>query len=56
MYTQSRGRRSRLIERWLAGDTAPARCISDNGCYDTPDAGYGLFCAVEARKERRARP
>lgn len=44
-----------LSERWRAGDTAPARCISGNGCFDTPDEGHGLFCAVEDRKARRAR-
>jgi 2,4-dienoyl-CoA reductase-like NADH-dependent reductase (Old Yellow Enzyme family) len=48
-------REPRLIERWRAGDTAPARCTSDNGCFDTPDEGRGLFCAVEARAARRAR-
>ncbi len=43
-----------LIARWRAGDTAPARCISDNGCFDAPDEGRGLFCPVEEREARRA--
>jgi len=47
-------REPRLIERWQAGDTAPARCVRDNGCFDTPDEVHGLFCAVAARKARRA--
>jgi 2,4-dienoyl-CoA reductase-like NADH-dependent reductase (Old Yellow Enzyme family) len=48
-------REPRLIERWRAGDTTPARCVSDNGCLDTADEGHGLFCAVEARLRRRDR-
>jgi 2,4-dienoyl-CoA reductase-like NADH-dependent reductase (Old Yellow Enzyme family) len=48
-------REPRLIERWRAGDTAPARCVSDNGCFATGDDGKGIFCAVEARRARRAR-
>jgi 2,4-dienoyl-CoA reductase-like NADH-dependent reductase (Old Yellow Enzyme family) len=48
-------REPRLIERWRAGDTAPARCISDNGCFETGDDGTGIFCAVEKREARRAR-
>ena len=47
-------REPRLIERWRAGDTAPARCVSDNGCFETGDDGKGIFCAVDARKARRA--
>jgi 2,4-dienoyl-CoA reductase-like NADH-dependent reductase (Old Yellow Enzyme family) len=45
-------REPRLIERWRAGDTAPARCISDNGCFETGDDGKGVFCAVEERRQR----
>ncbi len=48
-------RERRLIERWRAGETTPARYISDNGCFETGDDGNGIFCAVEARKARRAR-
>ena len=47
-------REPRLIERWRAGDTAPARCVSDNGCFETGDDGTGIVCAVEARKALRA--
>jgi 2,4-dienoyl-CoA reductase-like NADH-dependent reductase (Old Yellow Enzyme family) len=46
-------REPRLIARWRSGDRRPAACISDNGCFDTPDEGRGLFCAVDARKARR---
>ena len=47
-------REPRLVERWRAGDTAQARCISDNGCFETGDDGTGIFCAVEKRTSRRA--
>ena len=43
-----------LVARWRAGDTAPARCISDNGCFDPPEGSVGLVCAVEEREARRA--
>jgi 2,4-dienoyl-CoA reductase-like NADH-dependent reductase (Old Yellow Enzyme family) len=48
-------REPRLIERWRSGDTAPARCISDNGCFDPPEGCVGLVCAVEEREARRTR-
>jgi 2,4-dienoyl-CoA reductase-like NADH-dependent reductase (Old Yellow Enzyme family) len=48
-------REPRLVARWRAGDTAPACCISDNGCFDPPEGSVGLVCAVEERKARRAR-
>jgi len=48
-------REPRLIERWRGGDTAPARCISDNGCFDPPEGCVGLVCAVEEREARRTR-
>jgi len=48
-------REPHLIARWRAGDTAPARCISDNGCFDPPEECVGLVCAVEEREARRAR-
>jgi 2,4-dienoyl-CoA reductase-like NADH-dependent reductase (Old Yellow Enzyme family) len=48
-------REPHLIERWRAGDTAPARCISDNGCFDPPEGCVGLVCAVEEREARRTR-
>jgi 2,4-dienoyl-CoA reductase-like NADH-dependent reductase (Old Yellow Enzyme family) len=48
-------REPRLVARWQAGDTAPARCISDNGCFDPPEGSVGLVCAVEEREARRAR-
>ena len=48
-------REPHLVARWRAGDAAPARCISDNGCFDPPDGCVGLVCAVEERQARRAR-
>ena len=40
-----------LVARWRAGDTRPARCVSDNACFDSPDEGHGLFCVVEERRK-----
>jgi len=40
-----------LVARWRSGDTRPARCVSDNACFDSPDDGHGLFCVVEARRK-----
>jgi len=40
-----------LVARWRSGDTRPARCVSDNACFDSPDDGHGLFCIVEARRK-----
>jgi 2,4-dienoyl-CoA reductase-like NADH-dependent reductase (Old Yellow Enzyme family) len=48
-------REPHLVARWRAGDSAPARCISDNGCFDPPEGCVGLVCAVEERQARRAR-
>ena len=48
-------REPHLVARWRAGDAAPARCISDNGCFDPPEGCVGLVCAVEERQARRAR-
>ena len=42
-------REPHLVARWRAGDAAPARCISDNGCFDPPEGCVGLVCAVEER-------
>jgi 2,4-dienoyl-CoA reductase-like NADH-dependent reductase (Old Yellow Enzyme family) len=48
-------REPHLVARWRAGDRAPARCISDNGCFDPPEGCVGLVCSVEERRARRAR-
>lgn len=29
-------REPQLLQRWLSGDTTPARCVSCNACYQTP--------------------
>jgi len=49
-------REPHLVARWRAGDRSPARCVSDNGCFDTGGDGAGIFCAVEARRRRRGAP
>ena len=38
-----------LIDRWKSGDTAKAKCLSDNLCYEPAKAGDGLYCVVEKR-------
>jgi 2,4-dienoyl-CoA reductase-like NADH-dependent reductase (Old Yellow Enzyme family) len=48
-------REPRLIERWRNGDTAPARCVSDNGCLEAALEGRGLLCTVEERLQRSRR-
>jgi 2,4-dienoyl-CoA reductase-like NADH-dependent reductase (Old Yellow Enzyme family) len=35
-----------LIKRWQSGDTAPARCKSDNLCFGPAMKGQGVFCVV----------
>jgi 2,4-dienoyl-CoA reductase-like NADH-dependent reductase (Old Yellow Enzyme family) len=41
-----------LVNRWKSGDTAKARCLSDNLCYESAKAGEGLYCVVEKRPGR----
>ncbi|OPY78067.1 MAG: NADH oxidase [Syntrophorhabdus sp. PtaU1.Bin153] len=38
-----------LINRWKSGDTKPARCISDNGCFKPGFEGKGVSCPVKGR-------
>jgi 2,4-dienoyl-CoA reductase-like NADH-dependent reductase (Old Yellow Enzyme family) len=38
-----------LIERWHSGDTRPAACISDNGCFGPAGEGKGISCTAERR-------
>jgi len=41
-----------LVNRWKSGDTAKAKCVSDNLCYESVKAGKGLYCVVEKRAGR----
>ncbi|OPY73229.1 MAG: NADH oxidase [Syntrophorhabdus sp. PtaU1.Bin050] len=36
-----------LINRWKSGDIKPARCISDNGCFQPGFEGKGISCTVK---------
>jgi 2,4-dienoyl-CoA reductase-like NADH-dependent reductase (Old Yellow Enzyme family) len=36
-----------LINRWQSGDTAPAKCKSDNLCFGPAIRGKGIMCMVE---------
>ena len=40
-------REPNLINRWKSGDTARAKCISCNGCFETGRQGLGISCKVE---------
>jgi 2,4-dienoyl-CoA reductase-like NADH-dependent reductase (Old Yellow Enzyme family) len=47
-------REPHLIKRWKGGDTANARCISCNRCFETGLAGLGISCYWERKlKEER---
>jgi 2,4-dienoyl-CoA reductase-like NADH-dependent reductase (Old Yellow Enzyme family) len=41
-----------LINRWGAGDTSPARCISCNGCFTMVMKGEGLLCVQEIKSSK----
>ncbi len=46
-----------LVNRWQAGDTSRARCISCNGCYRPGLREGGIACIVErAERDGKARP
>lgn len=38
-----------LVNRWKSGNTARAKCLSDNLCFEPARAGDGLYCVVEER-------
>jgi 2,4-dienoyl-CoA reductase-like NADH-dependent reductase (Old Yellow Enzyme family) len=40
-------REPNLINRWKSGDTAKAKCISCNGCFETGMQGKGISCKIE---------
>jgi 2,4-dienoyl-CoA reductase-like NADH-dependent reductase (Old Yellow Enzyme family) len=42
-----------LINRWQAGDTSRARCISCNGCYRPGMREGGIACIVERAEQKR---
>lgn len=37
-----------LLVRWKSGDTAPAKCISCNRCFEPVSKGQPLYCVQEA--------
>lgn len=41
-----------LISRWKAGDTEPARCVSDNLCFKPGFEGQGIYCLTEEREQQ----
>lgn len=47
-------REPNLINRWKSGNTAKAKCISCNGCFETGMQGLGISCKIERMlKEQR---
>ena len=44
-----------LALRWKNGDTAPAKCISCNGCFEPGMKEGGIYCVVEAKERKRRR-
>jgi 2,4-dienoyl-CoA reductase-like NADH-dependent reductase (Old Yellow Enzyme family) len=43
-----------LINRWKAGDTRKATCLSDNQCTTPLRSGEGLYCVVERKMRDKA--
>lgn len=48
-------REPHLVKRWKEGDTAPATCISCNGCFDTGIKGLGITCKVDREQKEKKR-
>jgi 2,4-dienoyl-CoA reductase-like NADH-dependent reductase (Old Yellow Enzyme family) len=47
-------REPNLINQWKSGNTAKAKCISCNGCFETGLQGLGISCKIERMlKEQR---
>ncbi len=47
-------REPNLIKQWRSGNTAKAKCISCNGCFETGMQGIGISCKIERMlKEER---
>ena len=40
-------REPNLINQWKSGNTAKAKCISCNGCFETGMQGLGISCKIE---------
>lgn len=40
-------REPNLINRWKSGNTAKAKCISCNGCFESGMQGQGISCKIE---------
>jgi 2,4-dienoyl-CoA reductase-like NADH-dependent reductase (Old Yellow Enzyme family) len=49
-------REPRLVARWRAGDTRPALCVSDNGCFQPAREGRGIYCTLDASTDRALQP
>jgi 2,4-dienoyl-CoA reductase-like NADH-dependent reductase (Old Yellow Enzyme family) len=49
-------REPHLVARWRAGDTGPALCVSDNGCFQPAREGKGIYCTLDASSEGASQP
>jgi len=42
-----------LARRWQQGDTAPAKCISCNGCFGPGLKEGGIYCVIEKKEQEK---
>lgn len=42
-----------LINRWQSGDTAPAKCASDNLCFGPALEGKGIYCVTDELEKNK---
>ena len=42
-----------LINRWQSGDTAPAKCTSDNLCFGPALEGKGIYCVTDELEKNK---
>lgn len=43
-----------LAQRWHRGDTAPAKCISCNGCFMPGIKEGGIYCVIQKKEREKA--
>ena len=48
-------REPQLANRWLAGDTSPARCISCNGCFRPGIREGGIYCVNDKKQKAKSK-
>ena len=43
-----------ILNRWLQGDSKPAKCISCNGCFKPGLEEGVIYCVVEKKEQEQA--